>query len=189
MLPYIFLCFLISITSASLLKELIATEYSQLTKSKTHREIHFIGDGHRHEEYRGYNKESGYNQGSGHVKGGQSGYNHGGQSGYNHGGQSGYNYKHGQESGYGYNHGSSYNQKHAGQYGYSSGHYGKSGSCGNLCHHPDGLFPHPTDCCSFVNCAHCREHIQQCGPGTHFSPSLKVCDFPHRAGCHGNKRE
>lgn len=45
------------------------------------------------------------------------------------------------------------------------------------------LQPHPTDCKKFLNCANGMMFIQDCGPGTAFSPSMKVCDFEHKVQC------
>lgn len=45
------------------------------------------------------------------------------------------------------------------------------------------LQPHPTDCKKFLNCANGRMFIQDCGPGTAFSPSMQVCDFEHKVQC------
>ncbi|XP_060652582.1 uncharacterized protein LOC132788919 isoform X1 [Drosophila nasuta] len=49
-----------------------------------------------------------------------------------------------------------------------------------------GLQPHPYDCTKFLNCANGHTYIQDCGPGTAFSPSLKVCDFKHKVDCGAN---
>ncbi len=46
-----------------------------------------------------------------------------------------------------------------------------------------GVFPNPSDCCSFYNCDDCRAFLQKCGKGTQFSPKLKVCDYAETAGC------
>ncbi|XP_023161208.2 uncharacterized protein LOC111592952 isoform X2 [Drosophila hydei] len=46
-----------------------------------------------------------------------------------------------------------------------------------------GLQPHPTDCTKFLNCANGQTFIQNCGPGTAFSPSKLVCDYKHKVNC------
>lgn len=46
-----------------------------------------------------------------------------------------------------------------------------------------GLQPHPTDCTKFLNCANGQTFIQNCGPGTAFSPSKLVCDYKNKVNC------
>ncbi|KAH8395222.1 hypothetical protein KR222_002788 [Zaprionus bogoriensis] len=46
-----------------------------------------------------------------------------------------------------------------------------------------GLQPHPYDCTKFLNCDNGRTFIQDCGPGTAFSPSQLICDFKHKVNC------
>lgn len=46
-----------------------------------------------------------------------------------------------------------------------------------------GLYPHPTVCSKFLNCANGQTYIQDCGPGTVFNPKLKVCDYPYNVDC------
>lgn len=46
-----------------------------------------------------------------------------------------------------------------------------------------GVQPHPYDCTKFLNCANGQTFIQDCGPGTAFSPSLLVCDFKDKVDC------
>lgn len=46
-----------------------------------------------------------------------------------------------------------------------------------------GLFPHPTICEKFLNCANGQTFIQDCGPGTVFNPKFKVCDYPYNVDC------
>ncbi|XP_065361311.1 uncharacterized protein LOC135954976 isoform X2 [Calliphora vicina] len=53
----------------------------------------------------------------------------------------------------------------------------------------EGLQPHPSDCTRFINCAHGKMHIQQCGPGTAYSIPMKVCDFKHKVDCSGREGE
>ncbi|NEU36016.1 chitin binding domain-containing protein, partial [bacterium LRH843] len=50
-----------------------------------------------------------------------------------------------------------------------------------------GLMAHPTDCDKFLNCDNGRTFIQQCGPGTLFSPDLRVCDYPQNVDCPGEE--
>ncbi|KAI8441638.1 hypothetical protein MSG28_015198 [Choristoneura fumiferana] len=45
------------------------------------------------------------------------------------------------------------------------------------------LLPHDTDCAKFYYCVHGEKVERECGPGTHFNPSLQICDWPHNAGC------
>ncbi|XP_030561181.1 uncharacterized protein LOC115762940 isoform X1 [Drosophila novamexicana] len=47
----------------------------------------------------------------------------------------------------------------------------------------NGLQPHPYDCTKFLNCANGQTFIQNCGPGTAFSPSMLVCDYKHKVDC------
>ncbi|XP_039962936.1 uncharacterized protein LOC120776390 isoform X3 [Bactrocera tryoni] len=51
-----------------------------------------------------------------------------------------------------------------------------------------GLAPHPNDCTKFLNCANGNTHVQNCGPGTAFSASKKVCDFKEKVDC-GDREE
>lgn len=53
----------------------------------------------------------------------------------------------------------------------------------------EGLQPHPSDCTRFINCANGNMHIQQCGPGTAYSITMKVCDFKHKVDCSGREGE
>ncbi|XP_043866150.1 uncharacterized protein LOC6586608 isoform X5 [Drosophila mojavensis] len=46
-----------------------------------------------------------------------------------------------------------------------------------------GVQPHPYDCTKFLNCGNGQTFIQDCGPGTAFSPSLLVCDFKDKVDC------
>lgn len=46
-----------------------------------------------------------------------------------------------------------------------------------------GLQPHPSDCTKFLNCANGQTFIQNCGPGTAFSPTQLVCDYTHKVNC------
>lgn len=46
-----------------------------------------------------------------------------------------------------------------------------------------GVYAHPSDCSKYVNCNQGRTSIQDCGPGTVFSPSLKSCDWPKNVNC------
>ncbi|XP_062135788.1 uncharacterized protein LOC133845355 isoform X3 [Drosophila sulfurigaster albostrigata] len=85
-----------------------------------------------------------------------------------------------------------YQQSH--QTAVESGGYAQSGSSRLVETHSSpkcapgasGLQPHPYDCTKFLNCANGQTYIQDCGPGTAFSPSLKVCDFKHKVDCGAN---
>ncbi|CAH0549631.1 unnamed protein product [Brassicogethes aeneus] len=46
-----------------------------------------------------------------------------------------------------------------------------------------GLQRHPYICSKFLNCANGQTFVQDCGPGTVFNPSSKVCDFPYNVNC------
>ncbi|EDW37801.1 GL15037 [Drosophila persimilis] len=46
-----------------------------------------------------------------------------------------------------------------------------------------GLQPHPTDCTKFLNCANGKVFVQDCGPGTAFSPSALVCVHKSTVDC------
>ncbi|XP_020714977.1 uncharacterized protein LOC101463243 isoform X2 [Ceratitis capitata] len=50
-----------------------------------------------------------------------------------------------------------------------------------------GLAPHPNDCTKFLNCANGNTHVQDCGPGTAFSATKKVCDFKENVDCSGRE--
>lgn len=45
------------------------------------------------------------------------------------------------------------------------------------------LFSCPDDCTKYYVCLHGRPFKMPCGPGTHWNDKLKVCDWPHNAGC------
>lgn len=47
----------------------------------------------------------------------------------------------------------------------------------------DGLTPHPFDCGLFYYCGVGAPVCRRCPAGLHFSPALRVCDWPERAGC------
>ncbi|KAM8710851.1 hypothetical protein ACLKA7_017475 [Drosophila subpalustris] len=51
----------------------------------------------------------------------------------------------------------------------------------------NGLEPHPYDCTKFLNCANGQTFIQDCGPGTAFSPTKRICDFKHKVDCADNQ--
>ncbi|XP_036336619.1 uncharacterized protein LOC118746806 isoform X9 [Rhagoletis pomonella] len=51
----------------------------------------------------------------------------------------------------------------------------------------NGLAPHPTDCTKFLNCANGNTHVQNCGPGTAYSISMKTCDFKEKVDCSGRE--
>lgn len=67
------------------------------------------------------------------------------------------------------------------------------GECGPITSRPDdcnpscpsysGLFPHPKACTKWVHCDHFIPYVKDCPAGLHFNPTLKVCDWPYRAGC------
>ncbi|XP_042889208.1 uncharacterized protein LOC122264399 [Penaeus japonicus] len=46
-----------------------------------------------------------------------------------------------------------------------------------------GDFPHPKDCTKWVHCDHFTPHVKDCPANLHFNPTLKVCDWPAKAGC------
>ncbi|SPP85382.1 blast:Scavenger receptor cysteine-rich domain-containing group B protein [Drosophila guanche] len=46
-----------------------------------------------------------------------------------------------------------------------------------------GLQPHPTDCTKFLNCANGQAFVQDCGPGTAFSPSALICVHKSTVDC------
>ncbi|XP_037775740.1 uncharacterized protein LOC119572876 [Penaeus monodon] len=51
------------------------------------------------------------------------------------------------------------------------------------CPNYSGLFPHPKDCTKWVHCDHFIPYVKDCPANLHFNPTLKVCDWPWRAGC------
>ncbi|XP_035223247.1 fibrillin-3-like isoform X2 [Stegodyphus dumicola] len=46
-----------------------------------------------------------------------------------------------------------------------------------------GLFPDSRSCFRFYHCSHWVPHHKWCPSGLHFNPTLRVCDWPYRAGC------
>ncbi|VDO62779.1 unnamed protein product [Onchocerca flexuosa] len=44
------------------------------------------------------------------------------------------------------------------------------------CPEPYGIFKHPTDCRSFIHCAHNYAYVFHCPPKTFFNDEIKVCD-------------
>ncbi|VDP25567.1 unnamed protein product [Onchocerca flexuosa] len=44
------------------------------------------------------------------------------------------------------------------------------------CPEPYGIFEHPTDCHSFMHCAHNIPYVMRCPPTTFFNDEIKVCD-------------
>ncbi|BFF99126.1 uncharacterized protein DMAD_07097 [Drosophila madeirensis] len=46
-----------------------------------------------------------------------------------------------------------------------------------------GLQPHPTDCTKFLNCANGQAFVQDCGPGTAFSPAALICVHKSTVDC------
>ncbi|XP_075160377.1 peritrophin-1-like, partial [Haematobia irritans] len=46
-----------------------------------------------------------------------------------------------------------------------------------------GLYPHPSDCTKFLQCANGATYIQNCGPGTAFDSVHQVCDFKEKVHC------
>ncbi|XP_063544314.1 putative uncharacterized protein DDB_G0282133 [Cydia strobilella] len=47
----------------------------------------------------------------------------------------------------------------------------------------DQLLPHESDCTKFYDCVFGEKVERDCAPGTHFNPTLQVCDWPQNAGC------
>ncbi|XP_063631299.1 mucin-5AC-like [Cydia splendana] len=45
------------------------------------------------------------------------------------------------------------------------------------------LLPHESDCAKFYYCVFGEKVERDCAPGTHFNPTLQVCDRPENAGC------
>ncbi|KPI96666.1 putative chitinase 3 [Papilio xuthus] len=52
--------------------------------------------------------------------------------------------------------------------------------------HIHHLLPHESDCTKFYHCVHGKKVMRDCAPGTHFNPTLQVCDWPRNAGCISN---
>jgi chitinase len=50
------------------------------------------------------------------------------------------------------------------------------------CPAASGLFPHPTDCSKFLNCANWHPYVQDCPGGLVFNPSISACDWPSSSG-------
>ncbi|XP_042889196.1 balbiani ring protein 3-like isoform X1 [Penaeus japonicus] len=64
-----------------------------------------------------------------------------------------------------------------------------TGGCNFVCPSYSGLFPHPKDCTKWVHCDHFIPHVKDCPATLHFNPTLKVCDWPDRAGCTSGEHE
>lgn len=47
----------------------------------------------------------------------------------------------------------------------------------------DGLYPDPSDCSKFFQCAGGREYRKGCAAGLLFNPKSKVCDWPANVQC------
>ena len=45
------------------------------------------------------------------------------------------------------------------------------------------MFPHPTSCSKFYECANGQIFTKDCAPGTLYNPLIKACDFPDKSGC------
>ncbi|VDN82613.1 unnamed protein product [Brugia pahangi] len=56
------------------------------------------------------------------------------------------------------------------------GIFGLKSIPGQECPERDGLFPHPTDCHLFIQCANNIAHVKQCPATTFFNDAIKVCD-------------
>lgn len=59
-------------------------------------------------------------------------------------------------------------------------------TCGDvspLCPQPNGLFPNPDHCSSFIRCSNNKPKIEYCREGTHFSAQRKQCLDPCEAKC------
>ncbi|XP_074600238.1 uncharacterized protein LOC141854456 [Brevipalpus obovatus] len=53
----------------------------------------------------------------------------------------------------------------------------------------DNFFPDPELCDAFWRCTNGQKFSFSCGPGTHFNPSIKGCDWPHAARCEERKAQ
>lgn len=53
----------------------------------------------------------------------------------------------------------------------------------------DGFYPNPTDCGKFYRCVHGAPYSFDCGPGTHYNPSIMTCDWPYNSGCRSSSKE
>ncbi|KAH7640695.1 hypothetical protein HUG17_8164 [Dermatophagoides farinae] len=53
----------------------------------------------------------------------------------------------------------------------------------------DGFYPHPNDCGKFYRCVHGTPYSFDCGPGTHYNPSIMTCDWPYNSGCLHSSRQ
>uniref|UniRef100_A0A0R3RL39 Chitin-binding type-2 domain-containing protein n=1 Tax=Elaeophora elaphi TaxID=1147741 RepID=A0A0R3RL39_9BILA len=49
------------------------------------------------------------------------------------------------------------------------------------CPKPNGFFPHPSDCHSFIQCSNNHPHEMHCPPKTFFNDEIKVCDLMYNA--------
>ncbi|PSN39605.1 hypothetical protein C0J52_06910 [Blattella germanica] len=45
------------------------------------------------------------------------------------------------------------------------------------------FFPHERNCTKYYECVHGSAVLQNCPTGTHWNPSLNMCDWPWQAGC------
>ena len=69
---------------------------------------------------------------------------------------------------------------------------GDDHKCSYLCKPGDLHVANPLDCSTFFYClftgtAHQRVELRNCAPGTLFNPEIKVCDWPGRVKCAGEK--
>ena len=55
------------------------------------------------------------------------------------------------------------------------------------CPAPDGLFPTPGQCTTFISCANGLGCLMLCGPGTYYHSKLMVCVFPDMSDCDPSK--
>jgi len=51
--------------------------------------------------------------------------------------------------------------------------------------HPSGpLYADPTSCTRYIQCANGLPYVRDCGPGTAFHPSWKVCVYESQVNCY-----
>jgi hypothetical protein len=53
----------------------------------------------------------------------------------------------------------------------------------SICPTPNGYFPHPDDCCSFLICLNCEVHLMRCAPNTQYNPFYRTCTYPYQSQC------
>ncbi|RWS30175.1 chondroitin proteoglycan 2-like protein [Leptotrombidium deliense] len=73
---------------------------------------------------------------------------------------------------------------------HKGGGYGKLVCpAGGPCKVDGELVPDPESCCKYYKCDRCKPVLMKCGPGTHYSPHLKVCAHIGQSGCYARDQK